>query len=109
MAEIDKPLPNVNVTDEAFVETEVETPIEDNVKREDVEVTMDEEGGAEISFDPSTGPLQSTDHFQNLAEVMEDQDLDELGTSLFLSLIHISEPTRPLYISYAVFCLKKKN
>eukprot|EP00831_Metopus_contortus_P023779 TRINITY_DN20900_c0_g1_i4.p2 TRINITY_DN20900_c0_g1~~TRINITY_DN20900_c0_g1_i4.p2 ORF type:complete len:134 (+),score=34.27 TRINITY_DN20900_c0_g1_i4:58-459(+) len=27
----------------------------------------------------------------------------------FLSLIHISEPTRPLYISYAVFCLKKKN
>ena len=79
MAEIDKPLPNVNVTDEAFVETEVETPIEDNVKREDVEVTMDEEGGAEISFDPSTAPLQSTDHFQNLAEVMDDQDLDELA------------------------------
>ena len=26
-----------------------------------------------------------------------------------LSLIHISEPTRPLYISYAVFCLIKKN
>ena len=24
---------------------------------------------------------------------------------LCLSLIHISEPTRPLYISYAVFCL----
>ncbi len=23
-------------------------------------------------------------------------------------LLHISEPTRPLYISYAVFCLKKK-
>ena len=83
MAEIDKPLPNVNVTDEAFVETEVETPIEDNVKTEDVEVTMDEEGGAEVSFDPSTGPLQSTDHFQNLAEVMDDQDLDELGTKLY--------------------------
>jgi 23S rRNA (uracil1939-C5)-methyltransferase len=26
------------------------------------------------------------------------------GTSLALSLIHISEPTRPYYISYAVFC-----
>ena len=24
-----------------------------------------------------------------------------------LSLIHISEPTRPLYIAYAVFCWKK--
>ena len=30
-------------------------------------------------------------------------------TTLGLSLIHISEPTRPLYISYAVFCLKKKT
>ena len=26
-----------------------------------------------------------------------------------LSLIHISEPTRLLSISYAVFCLKKKK
>ena len=83
MAEIDKPLPNVDIKDEAFVETEVETPIEENVKNEDVEVTMDEEGGAEISFDPAADQLQSTDHFQNLAEIMDDQDLDELGTSLF--------------------------
>ena len=29
--------------------------------------------------------------------------------SLYLSLIHISEPTRLLSISYAVFCLKKKK
>src|SRR5665647_1941676 len=27
----------------------------------------------------------------------------------YLSLIHISEPTRRTPISYAVFCLKKKN
>src|SRR5678816_2832345 len=34
---------------------------------------------------------------------------DTLGvaTVLWLSLIHISEPTRLLSISYAVFCLKK--
>ena len=30
-------------------------------------------------------------------------------TVLPLSLIHISEPTRPERISYAVFCLKKKR
>src|SRR5680860_1831851 len=30
-------------------------------------------------------------------------------TSLDLSLIHISEPTRRTPISYAVFCLKKKK
>mgnify|MGYP002681935824 CR=1 FL=1 len=29
--------------------------------------------------------------------------------ALYLSLIHISEPTRLLSISYAVFCLKKKK
>src|SRR5678815_3999645 len=29
--------------------------------------------------------------------------------TLYLSLIHISEPTRLLSISYAVFCLKKKK
>ena len=30
-------------------------------------------------------------------------------TAQELSLIHISEPTRPRLISYAVFCLKKKK
>src|SRR5678816_2469284 len=36
---------------------------------------------------------------------MQDKDL----LSKYLSLIHISEPTRLLSISYAVFCLKKKK
>ena len=31
------------------------------------------------------------------------------GNWEWLSLIHISEPTRRYAISYAVFCLKKKN
>src|SRR5660397_235396 len=31
-----------------------------------------------------------------------------VGTTVTLSLIHISEPTRLRRISYAVFCLKKK-
>ena len=31
------------------------------------------------------------------------------GSGTNLSLIHISEPTRLGMISYAVFCLKKKN
>eukprot|EP00658_Telonema_sp_P-2_P029442 TRINITY_DN2239_c0_g1_i2.p1 TRINITY_DN2239_c0_g1~~TRINITY_DN2239_c0_g1_i2.p1 ORF type:complete len:211 (+),score=46.08 TRINITY_DN2239_c0_g1_i2:222-854(+) len=31
------------------------------------------------------------------------------GAVMYLSLIHISEPTRLLSISYAVFCLKKKK
>src|SRR5674476_1236492 len=35
--------------------------------------------------------------------------LKQLDTDLFMSLIHISEPTRQAEISYAVFCLKKKK
>src|SRR5678816_1286637 len=34
---------------------------------------------------------------------------DKMPYILELSLIHISEPTRLLSISYAVFCLKKKK
>ena len=45
---------------------------------------MDEEGGAEINFDPNTMEgLQTEDHFSNLAEVMDEQYLDELGANLF--------------------------
>ena len=37
-------------------------------------------------------------------------DVDETEHDVYiLSLIHISEPTRLLSISYAVFCLKKKK
>ena len=35
--------------------------------------------------------------------------MQDFGTDILLSLIHISEPTRLLSISYAVFCLKKKK
>ena len=35
--------------------------------------------------------------------------LTEYRRIVYLSLIHISEPTRRYAISYAVFCLKKKN
>ena len=38
-----------------------------------------------------------------------DEGVDEWVTDKELSLIHISEPTRQEAISYAVFCLKKKN
>src|SRR5678816_1710516 len=45
--------------------------------------------------------------------VILEEEVDRLDLSLppyyDLSLIHISEPTRLLSISYAVFCLKKKK
>ena len=38
-----------------------------------------------------------------------ERGMDTTWMPYMLSLIHISEPTRLLSISYAVFCLKKKN
>src|SRR5678816_710591 len=40
--------------------------------------------------------------------MMRDEGSEDLRVAVALSLIHISEPTRLLSISYAVFCLKKK-
>ena len=47
----------------------------------------------------NTGPLNCDGSVPACSAVSVDENN--------LSLIHISEPTRPLYISYAVFCLKK--
>jgi len=87
MAEIDDALPNQSVSDEEFVEKEVveiETPTEDVVETsEDIEVMMDDEGGAEVSFDPTTPPEEGEDHFSNLAEYLDDGVLDPLGSNLY--------------------------
>ena len=85
---IDDALPNQTVSDAEFRETEVtevETPNEDIVQTsEDVAVTMDEEGGAEVSFDPNAiDPSMQSNHNANLAESLSDQALDSLGTKLF--------------------------
>jgi len=84
MAEIDDTISNQPISDDAFVEQEVSSPDEEIESSEGVEVTMDEEGGAQIDFDPSSlSGTQSDEHFSNLAEIMDDQDLDELGTTLY--------------------------
>ena len=85
MAKIEDALPNETITDEAFVEQEVDVSEADVPTQEgQANVTMDEEGGAEINFDPNAMEgLQTEDHFSNLAEVMDEQYLDELGANLF--------------------------
>src|SRR5678815_4885261 len=49
-------------------------------------------------------PLQNAAHRAGFSQSVT----REMGLRGGLSLIHISEPTRLLSISYAVFCLKKK-
>jgi|GEM_PF-6664819 len=69
-----------------------------------------------IAYDESVKDVNITKNFTMTADVYLDENgynsLAEEGDYLKLkglSLIHMSEPTRLLSISYAVFCLKKKN
>src|SRR5680860_1603916 len=56
---------------------------------------------------PGKGNPKLTDGQREIVELREKLRDAELERDL--SLIHISEPTRRTPISYAVFCLKKKN
>ena len=58
------------------------------------------------SSEPLPRTLLIIDEFQ---EFFSEDDKLAQDAGLLLSLIHISEPTRLLSISYAVFCLKKKK
>ena len=84
---IDKSLPNTveEVKDTEFQEKEVAVPGSEEVITTDTsEVVMDEAGGAEVTFDPTTSTDRSTEgHFANLAEDMSDGELESLGSTLF--------------------------
>jgi len=86
MATIDKALPNIM--------TEIEIPGEEEIidAQESVtetsedgktEIEMEEDGGAIINFDPSAvNPEGGEDHFENLADFLEDNVLDPLASEL---------------------------
>src|SRR5680860_583526 len=62
--------------------------------------------GAVISAPPQDLKYQGED---TTVTIGNNTTIRECATIHKLSLIHISEPTRRTPISYAVFCLKKKN
>jgi len=85
---IDKPTPNVSETvievpkQEELVEAREEI-IEKKNQQGNVEVTMDEEGGAEIAFDPRAITEEGgQDHFENLADFLGDDILEPLGAKM---------------------------
>ena len=80
---VDKSLPNVDIEDKTK-EVEVGVPgTEEVITTDETEITMDDQGGAEISFDPKAQALESQGHFDNLAELMGDESLGEIGTQLY--------------------------
>jgi len=80
---IDKALPNVDqeiVAPEEIVVTEEDKLSE--VTPDGAEVIMDEEGGAEINFDPSANQQGTQNHGENIAELLEDKVLGRIGSDL---------------------------
>jgi len=81
MAEIDKSLPN-QTTEVEFEEQEIATPEETIEESGETEITPTEDGGVEISFDPTATNMPEQGHFSNLAEVLDDEILDPIGSKL---------------------------
>jgi hypothetical protein len=86
MAEIDKSLPNTKTTIEIPGQTEIDQAIQDQAEQgqdPSVEINMDEDGGAEISFDPSlAAPQGGEDHYANLADFLDESILVDIGSTL---------------------------
>ena len=85
MAEIDKSLPNTKTTIEIPGQTDVEQTIQEEIQptNSPVEINMSEDGGAEISFDPSIASMPGgEDHYSNLAEFLDESILTDIGSEL---------------------------
>ena len=86
MAEIDKSLPNTKTTIEIPGQTEIEQTIQEEILQpteSPVEINMSEDGGAEISFDPSVASIPGgEDHYANLAEFLDESILTDIGSEL---------------------------
>ena len=81
---IDKALPNVDpevvTSPEEIVVTEVDKLSE--VTPDGAEVIMDEEGGAEVNFDPMAEQQATQNHGENIAELLPDDVLGRIGSDL---------------------------
>ena len=89
MAEIDKALPNTKRTKiDLPDQKDIQETLAQEINREqsvpeEVEVITTEDGGAEVAFDPSQAMMEgSENHFANLAEYLEDDVLNPLGSEL---------------------------
>jgi hypothetical protein len=84
MAEIDKSLPNVKQEFSVPTETEMQQEIESPTASGPTEVVENTDGSVDVNFDPKT--LKETaaqDHFTNLAELLDNNVIGELGNSLY--------------------------
>ena len=88
MATIDKSLPNTKTKTEIDIPgeeviVEEQQDILERQKSGEPEIEMEEDGSATVNFDPSAvNPEGGQDHFENLADFLDDKILDPLASEL---------------------------
>ena len=86
MATIDKSLPNtkteIEIPGEEVIVEQQEKLVETEEGKE-TDITIEEDGSATVNFDPkAVTPEGGQDHFENLAEFLDDNVLDPLASEL---------------------------
>ena len=81
----------------------------DGSVKENWEFVSDFELSKLKSQDTTDPKKKKNDEVMLLLRSYSDSIVIRFAPNDYLSLIHISEPTRPYQISYAVFCLKKTH
>jgi hypothetical protein len=93
MATIDKALPNevrntIEIEDPAAAAEEIVNVEESIPSIENTEITPTSDGGVEINFDPGAfSQGESVNHFDNLAELLPENILGQLGSELYQNFL----------------------
>ena len=83
MAEIEKPIPTINKPLTPEQETELVISETEEMPTSPTEVTENEDGSVDINFDPTKDLSGQTDFNANLAEVLDDDVLNLIGSELY--------------------------
>jgi len=83
LSELGKNKTQVELPGSGEIEEVVTEKISEQLKDQPVQIQAEDDGGATVSFDPNLGSQeQSEDHYTNLADILNEDILMELGSKL---------------------------
>jgi len=83
MAEIEKQIPTISKPLTPEQETELLISETEEVKTSPTEITENEDGSVDINFDPNASKQNTSDFNANLAEILDDNYLNVLGSEIY--------------------------
>jgi len=83
MAEIEKQIPTISKPLTPEQETELLISETEEIKTSPTEITENEDGSVDINFDPNASKQNTSDFNANLAEILDDNYLNVLGSEIY--------------------------